>query len=512
MRLRNRVLLIGLDGATWDLIGPWVGEGKLPTFERITRIGAHGVLDSTIPPHTAPGWTTAFTGVNPGKHNVFDFWFPNGYGRRYASFYDWKAEPLWRILSRAGLEVIVINVPLTFPPDPQINGIFISGSAPSIESDFTVPRSLRAKLSQCGYEIEAVGRAEKYLSRVISMEEKRVEVVLDLMKNEPWDFLAVVFVAPDRVQHRFWRYLGTSHPLSSAILDVHQVLDRLIARLINAAGPDCNTFIISDHGFGESRRRVAVNGWLKGKGLLSLKSSTYKRELRRWRLTRPTLRHLAYLVPRAWRGMVRGFVPTQETSPDEFDWSKTQAWLFSEGGRSIRLNLVGREPSGIVSTEDYEMTRSRIIDGLSKLADPLTGNSKLIKCHRREDIYTGAYARNGPDLLLELADGYNLIQSADGKVFQDSQRAWHQPDGVLLSVGPDVGFQAGPTQANLADICPTMLHLFGLKIPRYVDGNVLLNLFADGSRPKLSSVEYSEFNERSRVTMMVKSLKQLRKF
>src|SRR5438093_9058449 len=114
----TRVFMIGWDGATFDLIRPWVAEGKLPNIARLVETGVHGPLRSTIPPWTFPAWTSFMTGKNPGKHGIFDFFrtrpgsydleFVNGGMRRTVSF--------WQILSAAGHPVISVSVPCTFPP------------------------------------------------------------------------------------------------------------------------------------------------------------------------------------------------------------------------------------------------------------------------------------------------------------------------------------------------------------------------------------------------------------
>ncbi|RLE47527.1 MAG: hypothetical protein DRJ18_03130 [Candidatus Methanomethylicota archaeon] len=68
-----RVIVIGLDGATWKLIKPWAEEGKLQTLKRLMEEGAYGELKSTIPPITAAAWASLLTGKNPGKTGIYDF-------------------------------------------------------------------------------------------------------------------------------------------------------------------------------------------------------------------------------------------------------------------------------------------------------------------------------------------------------------------------------------------------------------------------------------------------------
>src|SRR5262245_31755917 len=120
----RRVLMIGLDGATFDLILPWVEAGKLPAFARILSGGAWGPLKSTVPPMTFPAWTSLMTGKNPGKHGVYDFTErePGGYGIRFVNANWVKSKTIWRLLSDAGRRVAVLSLPVTYPPEP-VNGV-----------------------------------------------------------------------------------------------------------------------------------------------------------------------------------------------------------------------------------------------------------------------------------------------------------------------------------------------------------------------------------------------------
>ena len=124
----TRVFMIGWDGATFDLIRPWVAEGKLPTIARLMAAGAHGQLRSTLPPMTFPAWTSFMTGMNPGKHGIYDFTRPRP-GRYELEFVNGgqrRAPSFWQILSQAGRRVASISLPCTYPPE-QVNGIMISG-------------------------------------------------------------------------------------------------------------------------------------------------------------------------------------------------------------------------------------------------------------------------------------------------------------------------------------------------------------------------------------------------
>src|SRR5437867_3447873 len=118
--LKNRVVVIGIDGGTFDLLGPWIKEKDLPNLRALLEKGASGELESTVPPDTAPAWSSFMTGKNPGKHGVFDFVTQEklGYGIRVIDARFRRGKAIWDIISEAGGRVVVLNVPTTYPPHP----------------------------------------------------------------------------------------------------------------------------------------------------------------------------------------------------------------------------------------------------------------------------------------------------------------------------------------------------------------------------------------------------------
>ena len=132
----SRFLVIGIDGGTFDLIRPWAEAGDLPNLARLMAEGVHGPLESTLPPVTAPAWSTFATGKNPGKHGVFDFILPMGGRYDLVNATSIHAPTLWQIISEAGLKCGVMNVPVTYPPAP-INGFVIGGMLSPVSGAFT---------------------------------------------------------------------------------------------------------------------------------------------------------------------------------------------------------------------------------------------------------------------------------------------------------------------------------------------------------------------------------------
>jgi len=146
----RKVFCVGLDGATFDLIRPWVAAGELPHLEKIMQGGVWGELESVIPPISAPAWTSFMTGKNPGKHGIFGFTKQKrgSYEERFVNRQLIKSETLWKGLGDSGKKVIVVNVPITYPPE-EVNGCLVSGmDAPSTKSPYAYPPELREKINR----------------------------------------------------------------------------------------------------------------------------------------------------------------------------------------------------------------------------------------------------------------------------------------------------------------------------------------------------------------------------
>ena len=206
--MKHRVLVIGLDGATLDLIEPWAEAGQLPNFARLLEQGRAARLASTIPPVSPAAWSSFMTGKNPGKHGVFDFTVRDleSYGVKVALR---PREPtLWGMLSAQGKRVCVVNVPQTYPPE-EVNGIMVTGLGTPSQRDFTFPPGLTSRLRQEGYPLDlsvdlARDGAERFFEGVCRASEQVTETTIRLMGSRPWDLAMVVLRLTDEIPHFFW--------------------------------------------------------------------------------------------------------------------------------------------------------------------------------------------------------------------------------------------------------------------------------------------------------------------
>src|SRR5579863_8278207 len=157
-----RSVIFGVDGLTFRILDPLIERGDLPNFRKLRERGCEATLESKYPPLTPAAWTSLSTGLKPAQHGVYDFWEyeeQHTKGEARAAHVQTRrkgGKAIWNILSEYGKQVLVINVPSTYPPEP-VNGIMISGyMTPSSDTDFTYPSAFKEELYRevPGYEID----------------------------------------------------------------------------------------------------------------------------------------------------------------------------------------------------------------------------------------------------------------------------------------------------------------------------------------------------------------------
>lgn len=485
-----RVLIIGLDGADPVLLGRWMEEGRLPHLAALRNQGGLLPCRSTNPPVTYPAWTTCVTGVNPGKHGIFDFTeqVPGSYRIRFVNGSRRAAPALWNVLSGAGKRVGVLGVPGTFPPEP-VNGFMVSGFdspvATGVDASCVYPKSLYPRVRDwrfADFQEGCIGPGwhEAALSALLAKLEDKERIALDLLREEPWDFFMVVFGESDTVSHHFWLFHDEHSPRHRpgprfAIRQIYERLDQTVGALREAAGPEVFTLIVSDHGFGGAGTGVVhLNNWLEREGYLTFckggESSLKKLALR--------------FAPVGMRGaLFRRFQRLAESAESKsrfagIDWTKTLAWSEELNYfPSIRVNLAGREPRGQVAPRDYDAF-------VGDLCRELERWPAVHRAWPRAALFQGECVERAPDIVLELAleEGYShsCLRSRGGLPFrrlredeylggkERGMNGNHRPLGVCLLSQP-----CEAAACTLQDIAPTVLSLLEVPAPP-MDGRPLL--------------------------------------
>jgi len=522
-----KVLVIGLDGVTLDLLGPWIEAGELPNLQKLIQEGASGKLRSTLPPISSSSWSSFATGVNPGKHGLVDFVYPgaDSYKVSMINATSRQTRALWNWLNDAGYKVGLLGIPTTYPPEP-VDGFMISGFlSPGPESEWAYPPELKPELlAEVGEFMLAPDeryRSTRWLNRFLddltASVENRTQAALYLMRTKPWDLFTVVYWDTDMVQHETWRLLDPSHPRYNSdeaaaardmVLEFHRKVDKDVGRLMAEAGPDTLVVVMSDHGFGPVHSFFLTNNWLASLGLLQFKQ-------RPWTAFKKALFRLGFTPLRMFRiakalglGSLRKRVRFQQKSGllnraflsfDDVDWSRTRAFSIGSFGQ-VYINLAGVRPEGIVQPGDeYKALREQIAREALALTDPRTGEPLVERIYTREEIYSGPYTNRTPDLIVQPRGWeYMAFGHADfgsNKLVEPiiGLSGHHRPDGILILAGPGVKAGMPLEGANIMDLTPTLLHAVGVGVPRDLDGQVLSEAF-EASSPVAQPVTYTQAN------------------
>lgn len=516
---KPRVLVLGLDGATWTILDPLLAQNKLPTLSALIRNGTRSILRSCIQPSSEQAWSAFATGKQNGKFGLYGFYqrTNQSYALEYINASHRRAATLWRILSERQKKCVVVNVPLTWPVEP-VRGALVSGlMTPGLDSQFTYPPELKNELLHelgeyiIDVDIERgatdIRSLDELAARVKRMSELQTRAFEYLLEKDPdWDFGMLVHRAPDILCHKFWRYMDPAHPLyderqaaqwGGVIHECFQYLDVFNARLLEKfTGADTTVIVLSDHGFGPLTHAIYLNLYFSQQGLLAYKprqSSPISSALRAGvkRLNNPLVGSV--------KNKVFEILPQLKSNLHysmaygNMDWSRTKAYAVGTMG-NVYLNVRGREPQGCVDPKDYESTRDAVISAMRSLQDPETRQPVFDFVYRREEIYKGDALDQAPDVIGLIDGPYHIAAvdwrgSADGQkkivekvgsglLFVSDTSGQHRMDGMLVANGAGILaaseslFDGTPTP-NLMDLAPTILQLFGEPIPDDMDGRVL---------------------------------------
>lgn len=509
----NKVLVIGLDGVPLDLIQRWADAGELPTLKRVLDEGASGRLRSTMPPTSAAAWSSFMTGRNPGRTGVYDFLYRQQDDYTFAPVNGRRRDgpTIWRLLSEAGRQVGVVNVPMSYPAEP-VNGFMISGwMTPYRAREFSYPADIMTELESAigdyhiyPQETFSEQRKEAYLAASHELLEMRTGAALHLMANKPWDFFMLVYFDTDRILHQLWHYLDEGHPwrngsnagdASEPVRAYFRHLDACIGRLLRQAGDDTSLMIMSDHGMGSAHNMIVLNNWLLDNGWLHLKKGAAAHIKHTLFQKGFTLKNLHQLVDRL--GLARHAEYKSLYSVDailkrlflsfhDVDWSRTRAYSYGRHVGPLFLNVSGREPGGIIKPgPDYDRQRDKLAEQAQKMRDPASGRELVGQVIYREDVYQGRHLEEAPDLILiprnETDIFFGLSDFGSNQVVQSMYRysGMHRDDGLIMMMGPNIRAGFGLEQTNIVDLAPTILQAMNVPIPGDMDGRPLLGAFVE---------------------------------
>jgi predicted AlkP superfamily phosphohydrolase/phosphomutase len=485
----KRVLMIGLDGATFTLLKPLSRMGALPFLTGLIGNGVSAHLMSTRNPLTPPAWTSMTTGVTPERHGIYDFLRPAYLkdGSVYLKVNDRRqnrAETVFAMVGRHGLRSTALNF-YGYSPAPEIDGYVVSGFVPWKHLRHGIhPRDLFDRLkASTEFDYRDLGMdigEEKKVVQGLDADEHEEWIELQNVRDRAWtdvtcrlmaedrtELTAVVLDGPDKMQHLFWRYLDPeadagepgerTERIRALCVDFYRRMDDNIRRMVEAAGPDTNVLIVSDHGFGPTTEIFYVNQWLAEHGYLAWSEAATSDA--KGQLTSDKIRdHL---------GMI--------------DWRKTKAFCATPSSNGIYIKP---ESASGISADDYMDFALKLRRELLEWTDPDTGTPVVVGAEMNK-MRGVSYVEPCPDITLHLRDGgFVSILNSDRCVVQRKLAdGTHRPEGVFVGYGPDFRRDEVLDPLNLLDITPLMLTLIGVPVPSDLDGRVPVEALEPGVAP-----------------------------
>jgi predicted AlkP superfamily phosphohydrolase/phosphomutase len=477
----SRVILIAWDGADWRILDPLLERGALPNLQALLDRGQRSVLRSTVPTHSWSAWPSFLTGVDPVDHGVYDILetVPGTHKQYPVTYKSIKARTFLDDLTAANKNMLLLDVPLTFPPPPNFNGNLLAGGVLPKNRTFTSPGDLPDTLAKAGLDWPINGmswttyhnRPDPYLDEAYEVTAKRIKVSEWLMDNSDWDLMASVWVSIDRTQHCLSNYVAPDHPdyvrnrdtrIGRKVADIFRQTDEAIGSFVSRARDDDIVLFISDHGFQSCTRTINMDRLLKEFGYLDFSASNVVFGPMQWGPVRTLARKVYDTL--GLHGKV--------ALPQSVNWSKTRAFTtIRSTGEGVSINLAGREIDGVVDPGDYERVRDEVMDRLGSFVDPKTGKKPVKEIHKREEVFKGRFVDAAPDILMVPNEGYSLTHAKSALEDADWVSGDHRIEGTIVAVGPSVKpFEQPPA---LIDMAPTLVSALDAPSAVHPTGRVL---------------------------------------
>ncbi|MFO0909142.1 MAG: alkaline phosphatase family protein [Isosphaeraceae bacterium] len=492
----NRLLILGLDGATWTVLDPMRKLGLMPNLDALVRGSASGTLRSVVPPVTTAAWTSLMTGCGPVKHGVFDHRYYDLASDQMKVNHSARsrAASMWQQLSQAGHSIACLNVPGTFPP-PQVKGVIVAGmDAPHLDAALTGYPDFAARLRQevPGYSLRYFWkRAPQSLEELsenarLTCESfrERARGGLCADRHVPdWSVLMVQFQNLDPFQHRCWNVLnvdetGVDRPeWNAAARSVLSGLDEAIGLLLElAAKRSAQVMVVSDHGFGPCRGRVHVNRVLLDAGIARMPGTLGKLR-RRIKQARENLR--LWTVKRNDPEARSSSFDLSVQAQFPFDWRRTLAFApHQDTAAMVYLNTTAHRIGAPLSTyRQIDDARASAVQALREARHPESGLPLFPTVINLAETHGIDPAREGyPDVIALPEENYwvrtKLAPGRDWIEPDANLPGTHRPEGIVAFSAPGV-VPGRRLTADIRDVAPTVLSLFGVPIPATMEGSPL---------------------------------------
>ena len=426
-----RVAFLGIDGLPFDLVAD--NPETFPTLSAIAEEGGAGAIDSIVPPDSSACWPALTSGVNPGETGVYGFQDREigSYDTYVPMGRDVQATRVWDRVTAAGRDATVLNVPVTFPPQRNLQRMVSGYLSPGVdeaahpeelrtylaESDYTL--SLNAKLGHKADKTEFIEHARETLDGRAALFKRYVE-------RDDWDLFVGAFTSPDRVNHFLWGDHLDGGTYAEAFHEFYAALDAHIGSIRETLPDDVRLVVGSTHGFTRLEHDVYCNEWLDREGWLSYENEDH----------------------------------------DSLSDIADDARAYSLVPGRFYVNLEGREPNGAVPESEYEDVRAELTAALESMEGP-DGRPVVDRVVERETAFRGDHDEIAPDLVAVPNDGFDLKAG-----FRSRERVF-DPDGprtgmhTFENAGLFVDHPAATVEdADLLDVAPTLLTLLDMEFNR----------------------------------------------
>jgi len=498
--MAQKTVVIGLDGAAFKFIDPWIKSGELPILKKIKESGVWADMISCLPPVTVPNWKCYSTGKNPGKLGIF--WWENIDIKERKIYFPshriYENKEIWDYLSDKRKKVCVLNVPATYPPK-RVNGFMISGGPDAKDKNFTYPTGLEKKLKKkYDYKIHPelffIKNDRKVVEEILTMIESVFKVAKDFILKEDLDFLHITIFYINVLQHFFGAGYYTKRGW--------EVIDKNIGELLEKLNNDYNIIIMSDHGSNEIKQVFNINTWLEKEGYLKLKnmklfSAINKLGINQEKLSKilSILRIKKSVLLKIIPNQILNYIPNEEGKfdtifkADKIDWNKTKVLASGQGPIYINLN----------NSKECEELRNELIEKLESLKNPSTSEKVVEKVYKKEEVYDGKYIEEAPDLIVDQKYGTHISGGIGNNYFLHLPKKWKAENkkiGMFIAYGPDIKKGKKIENVSILDLAPTILHMMNMCVPRDMDGRVLKEIFRPHSEPVRRKVIYLDEKEK----------------
>jgi len=525
-----RLLVLGIDAASPALLSRWAADGKLPAIRSLMDRGTSGSVRGVDGFYIGSTWPSLYTGLNPASHGFYRIVQLKSGSYNFFSPLESPVGvggvPFWKLASDAGRRVAVLDVPLT-RIEPGLNGLQIvewGGHDAVFGFHASSPEAFDRVMSKVGaYPLPSncdghrvtAADFEQFVNALESGAKKKAEVTIDFLGQEHWDLFVQVFTEAHCAGHQCWHIHDAAHPahdshVLGAIGDplerVYRAIDRAVAAIVEQAG-DAHILLFCAHGMGPYRGAPFLLAEILFRlGATVRPSAASQPKGPRDRLVaaaRVGWRMLPRIAQESLRSCARRLVPRGSADRRVADVSKSRCFPVPNGSPvgGIRLNLVGREPQGILQPgPEVDGFCDELTRNLCAIVDERTGRPLIAAVHRTDSLYAGPRRDALPDLLVEWngdpptgsvahAGGRGAkIRATSAKIGTvDGSNSYgrtgeHLPNGMFICAGPGVPRIQRQEPVSLMDLHPTICRLLDLAEPS-VDGAVIPELAMPAASP-----------------------------